>query len=135
MKKIIPVFAPVLLALLALASCADYAYRHHVSGRILDMNGQPVAGALVKRVTDRKSERQYGSESVYLQKTDMKGKFVFSFQGRGPKPEPRGVWTFVVTHPDFIAKEVSFTIPWTDAEKPNFGYNLDGLEIRMTKAR
>jgi hypothetical protein len=111
MKRMTAALLTLLLVLSFLTGCADYGYRHHVSGRIIDKNGQPVAGALVKRVTDMKSEKPYGIESLYLQRTDMDGNFLFFHQGLGPKPEPRDVWHLVVSHPDYLTEKKSFTPP------------------------
>jgi hypothetical protein len=135
MKRISALCAPLLFVLIVLSSCTDYTYRHSVSGQVIDMNGQPVAGALVKRVVNAKSDKLYGPEAVYSRRTDMDGNFSFAYQGLEPAGGAFDVWNLVISQMDYRTERKSVTVSWTAKGKPNFGYNLNNIVFKLTKAR
>jgi hypothetical protein len=56
---------------------------------------------------------------------------VFLIQAGGPQD----VWSLVISQLDYRTERKSVTVYWTVKGKPNFGYNLNNIVFKLTKAR
>lgn len=115
-------------ALLLLVGCADYPYRHEITGRVTS-NGQPVAGATVLRVNDKGDP--YGQDEVNKRVTDANGAFSFVAEGRGPSPMPYAPWNLKVTHPKLAERTLEVRAAWSDDKTKCFGYCAKDFEIEL----
>ena len=130
-RSIIFVFGAIVLSQVIM--CTDYAYQHKVSGNVIDTEGQPVQGAIVRRVLDWENRTQYGLPSLYERKTDENGNFEFHHKGMGSKPKPREIWYLIVNHPDYEELQVSIEVQWQEPVDSNFGYIKEGIKLTLTR--
>lgn len=104
----------------------DYAYRHEVSGKVMDENNIPIQGAIVYRPE--------GLESLYKRITDEEGQFLFEYSGLGPEPTEEMHWTIIIEHPDYQTRQMEIRLPfYSDIENfEEYGYILRDLEIKLS---
>lgn len=113
----------------------DYAYRHHVSGRVIDAaTSKPVPDVLVRRVFAEQGDQDSGP-AMYRQQTDESGRFLFHYSGLGGKPTAKQQWTLKLSHNDYADKTVRISISWrqinTNSNQSSYGYVKNDLLIKM----
>jgi hypothetical protein len=114
-------------AFLSFASaCRDYAYRHDISGTVVDSKGAPVASAVVQRIDDK--DKPYGVDELYKRTTNAKGEFQFVSEGRGPSPVPSAPWRFQVDFGNGETKIFGIDVPYEQAPVCT-GYCMKSLVI------
>jgi hypothetical protein len=101
-------------------ACRDYAYRHEIRGTVLDAANQPIAGALVRRVSDKND--QYGVDELYLRTTAANGSFDFVNEGRGPSPVRAAPWRIEVEFPKGTKRTYEIVATWSDDKSECTGY-------------
>ena len=123
----------IIIFFLKIVSCTDYAYRHKVSGKIVDIKGNPIKKALVRRVLDLESQTQYGLPSLYKKYTDKNGYFEFNYTGRGRAPKSKAIWHIIVSHPDYKKLKTSIIVSWHDSSNSNYGYIKEDIRLTLQK--
>lgn len=125
------------IACLMMLACAkvDYAYRHDVSGRVVDdQTGRAVPGAIVERIED--GVPAGAVRDLYRRETDGAGRFRFEYSGLGGRPEQCQTWLLHVRAAGYRPKTVTNTIAWqpySESSASRFGYVLTNLGIRLAK--
>lgn len=130
----LPAFAALSLLTVAVGACrtVDYAYRHEVSGRVLNAaNGIPVAGVTVERLEAGMTNTPV--RDIYRRLTAADGTFSFLYSGLGPRPAAAQEWVLSLRKPGYVTSLVTNRVPWTPFTegRSNFGYVLGALDLRL----